>query len=63
MKGMGWVPGARQSGVAKTQTRQAPKLWVGGRIELASLQLLKNCCVELIVVLCAVLLLHHHLPL
>jgi len=35
----------------------------GGRIELVSLKLLKNCHVELIVIPHMVLLIHHHLPL
>jgi len=61
MKGTGQVPGAGQLGTAKTQTGQVPKLW-GGRIELVSLQLLKNCHVEPIVIPCMVLPLHHHLP-
>ena len=61
MKGTSQVPDTGQSGVAETQTRQVPKSWVGGRIKPVSLQLLKNCCAELIVIPCMVLPLHHHL--
>src|SRR5882724_5341842 len=62
MKGMGWVPGTGELGAAETQTRKAPKLWGGGRIKLVSLQLLKNHCVEPIIIPCMVLPLHPHLP-